>query len=64
MKRRGKIRFEGDYTQEEVTKRMLKEMARLKKLGYYSRTHEKYMEDGIFKNNISDKDWKSNQITK
>ena len=59
MKRIGKIRFEGDYTQEEVTKRMQKESYRLRILVNFSRTHEKYMEDGIFKNNISDKDWKS-----
>ena len=57
-----KIRLKGDYTQEEVTVKTMREASRLLVLGNYNNRLSKYNEDGIFKNNISDKKWlKDNQ---
>ena len=52
-----KIRFKGDYTQEEVTIITMREASKRMTLGNYCRDSRKYIEDGIFKENISDKKW-------
>ena len=46
-----------EYTQKERSKQTSTELMRLKKLAFYLDKKGVYLENGIFKNNIKDKDW-------